>query len=140
MRQGHISGTRIPGPEFTSKAFRNRNREMIKQPKASIATALAAHDRIQAISDEIRGRHGLPLVPEAPRVMAWRAKVGPVKVQSLAERAAALAASRAKLERDRVKVDRELAALAEEARGTREVTRIADLLGLSRQRLYQLAA
>lgn len=133
---------RITGPEFTTKAMRDRNRPILKQSKASIWAALAAHDRIQAVSDEIRARHGLKPVPESDMVKRWVAKVSGSKKapRTLAERASALAASRVKLERERAKVDRELAEIAAAVKGTGEVTKVALVLGLSRQRLYQLAA
>jgi hypothetical protein len=51
--------------EYTSKAFRERNRPMPKMTKAALERAIAASQRIHAISTEIRAHHGLPPVPES---------------------------------------------------------------------------
>lgn len=128
---------------WQTKANRSRNRETLKRPVADIAAALEAHDRIQAISDQIRARHGLAPVGESRRVSVLRERVGgyvPDALPSLAERAKALAASRVKLELQRQKINAEMTQLASAVKGTREVTRVARVLGVSRQRLHQLAA
>jgi hypothetical protein len=41
---------------------------------AEAAAAVAAHDRIQAISDEIRARYGLAPIPEGTWMAGWREK------------------------------------------------------------------
>lgn len=61
-------------------------------------------------------------------------------MSDLCKRAEAVKAARAKVSRDQAKVDRETAEIATAVKGTREVTKVAAVLGLSRQRLYQLAA
>jgi hypothetical protein len=116
-----------------------REPAMIKQSRAKINAALAAHDRIQAESDEIRERHGLPPVPENETVLAWRAKVGaaPAKVLSPAAQAAELAKRRRKLKRDSEELDREIAALA--VSGELPAARLARALGVTRQRIHQVA-
>jgi hypothetical protein len=54
-----------------------KNPRAAKMPLKALPGALVAHDRIQAISDEIRTRHGLQLVAESDFVAAWRARLAP---------------------------------------------------------------
>lgn len=127
---------------------RRRERPMVKQPKAAIRQALAYHDEIQAISDEIRARHGLPPVPENTIVRSWREKVGEAEqakatatrkrqaALSPAEQVDDLAKRRAKLARERERLDREVGELV--AAKAVPITAMAKRLGLTRQRLYQL--
>lgn len=123
---------------------RRRERPMVKQSKAAIRRALASHDAIQAESDTIRARHGLPPVPENSIVRSWREKVGEVDAKaaprqadlSPAERVDGLAARRAKLARERERLDREVGELV--AAHAMPVAAMAERLGLTRQRLYQL--
>jgi hypothetical protein len=122
----------------------------VKQAKAKVEAALAAHDRIQAESDAIRQRHGLPPVPENTIVRAWRAKLATAKLKAAKREPAAkvepssplelvadLAERRAKLKREGEQLDRELRELV--ASRAVPVSRLALALGISRQRVYQLA-
>lgn len=138
------------------KSSRERNRPMAKMPADQLEQALAAHDRIQAVSDEIRTRHGLPLVPESPALMAARGRLvqlrekgkgkrvtaskrRTVKARELTpdERLAAVAARRVQLRRELAESDREVCELRDsKAVG---VSKIAKRLGVSRQAVYQLS-
>jgi len=133
------------------KANRDRNKPMTKMNADQLRAALAAHDRIQAISDEIRARHGLQPVPENTIRQAARARLAMLEAKAAAkptrakagptltaeQRLEAIAARRRKLARDRAECDQELAELARSrAVG---VTRIAERVGVTRQAIYQLA-
>lgn len=61
-------------------------------------------------------------------------------MSALEERATALKAARERVARAQAKIDRETAEIASAVKGTREVSKVAAILGLSRQRLYQVAA
>lgn len=61
-------------------------------------------------------------------------------MNELEQRVAAFVAMREEMARERARADLELREIAAAVKGTREVTKVAGLLGLSRQRLYQLAA
>ena len=119
-------------------------REPPIKSRPDIEAALAAHNRIQATSDEIRERHGLPPVPENEAVRSWRARLAasptkaPTKLMTPEQRLDAIAKRRGKLARERGECDRELAELAR----SRElgVTRIAEGVGVTRQAIYQLAS
>jgi hypothetical protein len=125
-----------------------RKRERLPKAKTAVAAALAAHDRIQAVSDRIRRGEGLAPVPENAIVREWRKKVnGSAPAQrkaelSPADQVAELAERRAKLERDREQLESDLQELVRSAQADSElsVSSIARKLKLSRQRLYQLAA
>lgn len=69
------SGHRIPGPEFTGKAMRARNRRMAKLPRRDLAAAVGAYDEILRVSTEIRARHGLPPVPDGMCITGARARL-----------------------------------------------------------------
>ncbi len=135
------------------KANRDRNRSMAKMPADQLEQALAAHDRIQAISDEIRGRHGLPIVPESPGIMAARgrlvqlrakapkvkrSKARTVKAAELppSERLQAVTRRRVQLRRELAESDREVVELRDSK--AVPVSKIAAKLGVSRQAVYQL--
>ena len=117
----------------------------VKQGRARIEAAIAGHDRIQAESDAIRQRHGLPPVPENTVVTSWReklaaspkAKAAKAEASSPLEQVADLAERRAKLKREGERLDRELRELV--ASRAVPVSRLALALGVSRQRVYQLA-
>jgi len=135
------------------KEFKARNKPMDKMGREPLEAALAAHDRIQAISDEIRARHGLPIVPESPRIMAARSRLlqlqskGSRKAPSKArkakpreltpdERLKAVAERRSELRKALAETTREVC----ELRDSKEVpvTVIASALGVKRQAVYQL--
>lgn len=143
------------------KENRDRNKPMIKLDRERLAGALAVHDRIQGESDEIRARHGLPIVPESPHIMAARGrlleleskakakpkrktkakaakKAEPVRMLAPEEEVEAIANFRAELEHDQgAYCDQPLAELAQ-SRAV-PVARIADGIGVTRQAIYQLA-
>lgn len=140
---------RIRGPEYTSQAWRNRNRSMPKMTRDRLSSAVDAYDRILAVSTEIRSRHGLAPVAEGQSISGARARLAKMSVrkgrkapsldQSLGltplERLAAVAKDRAALDRERERIDAEIKSLV----GQVPATRIAAALGISRQRVYQLA-
>lgn len=141
---------------WRSPAWRARNKPMAKMGREQLERALASHDRIQAISDEIRARHGLEPVPENQIIQAARERMAllatreagkrtrkPSRATSRekltsAELAADLAKRKRAWKRDGEALDAEIAALA--ASGDLGATRLARALGVSRQRVYQLAA
>ena len=127
---------------FVLKENRDRNRPMAKKmPKAQLADALAASDRIFEVSCEIRGRAGLKPLERSRTYVEARARLGApkaVKVLGPAETLAELAKRRSKLDRDRDALDRDIRELA--ASKTVGASMIARALGISRQRVYQLAA
>lgn len=130
-------------------------RPQMPKTRERLESALESHDRIQALSDAIREREGLPPVPENGIVTAWRQmlaalpekkakrKAVPKRQEALtpAAQVRELAKRRRDLEREREAVDAETRRLVELAQSERSlsVSGIADALGLSRQRLYQLA-
>lgn len=63
------------GNTFTLKATRDRNRSMAKMPRAQLAAAIAARDRIAAVSTEIRERHGLPPLADGSTIAGARARL-----------------------------------------------------------------
>jgi hypothetical protein len=123
-----------------------------KEPKtrAQLESALDASARILAISAEIRERSGLqPLAPSLS-VRLWSDRLrnmAPAKVRKVAAKhqvsltpdkaVADIARRRKALDRERMQLDREIAALVETK--AVKVSRIAQALGISRQRVYQLA-
>ncbi len=121
------------------KDARSRNRFMAKLSKAQLADAVAAHDRIQALSDDIRKRAGLEPVPESRALVEARERLSGSKVArelSPADMLAELVKRRRMLETARKAFDKDLAALA--AGGQVGVSMIARSLDLSRQRVYQI--
>lgn len=126
---------------FVTTANRDRNRPMAKMTKVQLADALAAHDRIMAESCEIRRRAGLPVLEENEIVKAARARMGAGKVPKVlspSEQLADLVRRRQKLDRVREQFDADLRALAQSK--SIPAAMIARGLGVSRQRIYQLAA
>jgi hypothetical protein len=126
----------------------NRARNQFKSMTA-MQSALVAHDRILAISTEIRKRHGLEPLGDSQAVKLWRAKVdaAPALRKASAKRQADLsgpdwvadvARRRRKIDAERLALDAEIKAMVE--RKAIPVSRIASALGISRQRIYQLAA
>jgi hypothetical protein len=69
----------IGGPEYTSKARRARNRPMAKLPRAELAAAVGAYDRVLVVSTEIRGRHGLAPLDDGQSIGAARARLAAFK-------------------------------------------------------------
>lgn len=127
---------KVKGCTYVSAEWRARNRPVLKQSRAGLATALDAHSRIHAVSTEIRARHGLGALDDGQTVRGWRVKLAgsaPLAVVSLDD----LAKRRAKIKRDEAKLDRDLRELI--ASKTVPAVRIAEALGVSRQRVYQLA-
>ncbi|MBS1863029.1 MAG: hypothetical protein JSS68_15110 [Actinobacteria bacterium] len=127
--------------QFVTKGQRERNRPMRRMNRAQLTNALAAHDRIQAISDEIRRRHGLAPVPENVIVREARARLAAFKaprVLSPSEALAELVKRRQKLDREREAFDADLLALIRSGEVPKAM--IARAMGITRQRVYQLAA
>lgn len=121
------------------KERKKRNRP--PKTRVELEAALDASDRIHAISTHIRRRHKLPPLPESRSARAWRAaldKTTQPPAQSLTERAEALAKARAKVEREQRRLDVKTREIALEAKQERMVSKVSSVLGLSRQRLYQL--
>jgi hypothetical protein len=143
------------------KANRDRNKPMMKMNREPLEGALAARDRIQAVSDEIRARAGLPPVPESPHMMRVRGRLGELVAKDAGKRkrkpsratSAAAAASSGSprdaltpdaLEAWRQQHEREAeeirsAAVAMFRERVAGATRIGKALGVKRQRVYQLA-
>jgi hypothetical protein len=142
------------------KSNRDRNRPMAKMKREQLEAALLAHDRIQAVSDEIRARAGLPPVPEnsitkgardrLALLVAKDAAKGSKRKPSRATSAAvssgsprdaltpdALEAWRQKHEREAEEI--RAAAVAMFRERVAGATRIGKALGVKRQRVYQLA-
>jgi len=136
---------------FILKENRDRNRPVMKAGRERVEAAIAAHDRIQAISDEIRTRHGLEPVAESEIVQSWRLRLlelnskpsksrksKPATVLTPTERLADLSKRRRQHRREGDALDAELRELI----ASREIPmqEIALAVGLTRQRVYQLAA
>lgn len=109
---------------WDSKAFKASNRSLAKAPDKRIETALAAHDRLQAISTEIRGAAGLEPLPEGEAVQAWRGRLALLESKpkakprkaakckaelSPSDWVAEIARRRRQLERERLAIDAEIA-------------------------------
>lgn len=135
---------------FQLKANRDRNRPADKMPAEQLRAALAAHDRIMAVSTEIRARHGLEALPESDAVSSWRVRLVELETKAPARakapRTVALTVDEqlAELAKRRRRIDREqLEVRAEAVRMFKErlagATKIGDALGVKRQRVYQLA-
>lgn len=141
---------------WTSPAWRERNKPMVRMNREQLERAFAARDRIQAESDAIRARLGLAPVPESPYMMQARARLAelvakdagkPSRSTSSAktvQRAAlpeltpdALEAWRRKHEREGEEI--RTAAVAMFRDRVAGATRIGKALGVKRQRVYQLA-
>lgn len=136
------------------KKNRDRNKPMSKMGREQLAQAIAASDRIGAISAEIRARHGLPPVPDSSPLAAARVRLAeliakdaakgtrkakpPARERTPAEMADELAKRKRAWKREGEELDREIAALA--ASGDVGATLLGRKLGVSRQRVYQLAA
>ncbi|MBS1892838.1 MAG: hypothetical protein JST59_16205 [Actinobacteria bacterium] len=126
---------------FILKQNRDRNRSMSKMPKGQLSEALAASDRIYDISCEIRNRHSKPPLERSLTYRTASARMGdakPVKAVDPAQSLGEIAKRRKKLDRDREKLDADIKALIE-SRAV-PMAMIARSLGVSRQRIYQLAA
>lgn len=110
-----------------------------------LPAALAAHDRAQAASDEIRKPLGLDPVPENATVVAWRARLAGTDAKPQSVTAASrpvdlgeLTNVRRKRDAYQARVNRELAAMIVHLRGTGTSMRsIADALGMTREGAYQ---
>jgi hypothetical protein len=127
---------KVKGSTWTSGEWRGRNKPIMRQSRAGVESALDAHDRIRRVSTEIRERHSLSALEDGLTVRAWRVKLAgsaPLASISLDD----LAKRRAKIKRDEAKLDRDLRELV--ASRTVPAVRIAEALGVSRQRVYQLA-
>lgn len=66
---------KIKGADFKSKAYRTRNRPMSKMTREQLSKAVAAYDRILAISTAIRSRHGLAPVADGPSIAVARMRL-----------------------------------------------------------------
>jgi hypothetical protein len=104
----------------------------------------ARPDSVQAVSDEIRARAGLPPI-ESRFTRQCRELVGEIgkpaePVADAETRAADLARRRAAHDRKAAAMDAELREIIAAAQAERKVSAVARRLGLSRQRLYQIAA
>lgn len=152
---------KIAVSKWQSPAWRYRNRPMLKMDRAQLESAFEVRDRIQAESDAIRSRAGLPLVPESPYTMRARARLAELvakdegKATRKPSRATSAAAASSGSPRDaltpdaleawRRKHEREgeeirTAAVAMFRDRVAGATRIGKALGVKRQRVYQLAA
>lgn len=136
------------------KANRDRNRELTKQPLEALERSAVVRDRIKAESTAIRARAGLPPVPENGIERAARERT-----EMLQAKAAAKASRKRPKARKVSKAVDPLANLAQRRRDHQEAgdaldkdtraliaskeygaAEIALALGISRQRVYQLAA
>lgn len=142
---------------YISADWRRRNKPLGKQSADDIRAWLEAphRKRIREESDAIRARKGLEPVPDNEIVCGARSRLAeleakpskrkaaaPKRELTPAERVSAAAKRRRELEREREALDaeiRELVALAQSDPSI-SVSGIARSLGLSRQRLYQVAA
>lgn len=137
----------LPGAVVLGAGEFMRERKRRNQPpktRKDLESALDTSHRIAAISAGIRRRSGLRALPENDTVRGWRTAleakgVSPAQSQSLLERAEALAKARAKVEAQQRKIDRETREVAIAARTERKVGKVAEVLDISRQRIYQLA-
>lgn len=141
------------------KANRDRNKPMAKMNREQLEGVIAAADRIRAESDAIRARYDLPPVADsapmrearerlalliakdaekATKRRPSRAAKAPERVLTPAERADELAARKRAWKREGEALDREIAEFA--ASGDLGATALGRTLGVSRQRVYQLAA
>jgi hypothetical protein len=141
------------------KDFLREKKRRNRPPKTreELEHALAVHERSLAAANEVRSRLGMDPLAENQSVKGWRAKLAALpepkrkakraapKAQAPltpSQRVAALARRRRELEREREAVEtevRELVSLAQSEKGI-TVSAVASALGLSRQRLYQLAS
>lgn len=153
---------KIAVSKWQSPAWRYRNRPMMKMDREQLERAFAVRDRIQAESDAIKSRLGLPLVPESPYTMRVRGRLAELVAKDAGKaakrkpsRATSAAAASSGSPRDtltpdaleawRCKHEREAeeiraAAVAMFRERVAGATRIGKALGVKRQRVYQLAA
>lgn len=150
--EGLTSGGKVPPFPGDSKMGKHPFKRPKVKTRAELESALDAHDRIQAISDEIRSRSGLPPLPENGIVTGWRLALEKapaarkVKAKAPAVRQAELtpAAQVAAIRRRREAHEAEGEALRSEAlglfrSGVAGATAVGTALGVKRQRVYQLA-
>lgn len=131
--------------DWDRKAFKSRNRPLLKLNRSQLEEAVQGYDRILAISTDIRRRAGLPPIEDGPTIKAARIKLAEAPVKSrrakkvLAPRdmVADLAKRRRKAEKERETVDKAIAELVRDK--ILPVSVVAAELGVSRQRVYQLA-
>lgn len=129
----------MPSRGFVLKVNRDRNRPMAKMNKGQLADALAAHDRVMALSCEIRERSGLAPLDDNQLISEARARMSRSKAPVVLQGADALAdlvRRRRRLERDREAFDNDLARLV--GSGEVAMSMIARSMGVSRQRIYQI--
>lgn len=142
-------------PAFILKANRDRNRSFDKMTLPQLEARLAAHERIQAISTQIRERVGLPPVPENAITEGVRGRLAMLQAKAVKPKV-----KRAKVtdvlpltpeqELDAIKAAREKRRAAEQQDSDRiavlarsralPVAQIAARVGVSPQAIYQLAA
>jgi hypothetical protein len=145
-----VSGVKAPANAYvlTGKEWKRERKRRNRPPKTreELEHRLAVHERFMAESTAIRERHGLPPLKENSITTMHRAALAALDAKepkkaplTVLERAAQVKKAEDKMERERQRIEREKREVAAEARESREVGKVAQVLGVTRQRVYQLA-
>ena len=123
------------------KELRRERKRRNRAPKSreELEHALAGHDRMLAVSTEIRSRHGKGPLDDNSIIRGYRAKLealGRPVERKAADPLADIAKRRRQLEHERTVLEY---AVREAKLAGLPVSKIAKAMGVSRQRVYQLA-